>query len=291
MTNIHAFPCRCQPLPSGDVPGGRSPYNPSMPNKRIVLLAVLLAAASLPAAAQPVGVLIEGSWWRTGPTGTVQVSGLPTVPGVPGSLSIDLEGDLHVGKRSTFPAGVRLLRKSWRIEAEYLDTSWSADAVLTRDVVFQGVTYRASELVSSNAKLRDISGGFRFELPLSPYASVGLGVDADALRTEAAIRAVTSGVSAADTRNFVVPTGVVAVNVHDSSRHFWIDLKAGYVSYQGSRAEKGRAELGWAISQNVGLKVGWRLLDVTYVKERGAAPEDRVKVRLDGYTAGLFVAF
>lgn len=254
---------------------------------------LLLAAAllAIPAAAQPAGILVEGSWWRTGPTGTVQVSGLSVAPGTPASLTVDLEGDLAIGRRSTFPVGARFLGKTWRLEAEYLDTSWSADAVLSREIVFQGVTYHVAEPISSTAKLRDLSGGVRYELPLGAYASFGIGVDADAIRTEATISAPARAVTATDTRSFVVPTGVAALNIHDSTRQFWIDLKAGYISYQDSRAEKARAEAGWAISKNVGLKVGWRLLDVTYVKDRGTAPEDRVKVRLDGYTAGLFLAF
>src|SRR5512140_2345257 len=255
-TNIHAF----EPPRQEEYASPRLPYNPGMPKTRFLLagLAALALFAALPAAAQPAGLLLEGSWWRTGPTGTVQVSGLPSLPGSPSTLQIDLESDLHVPKKSPLPVGARFLGETWRLEAEYLDTTWSADAVLTRDIVFQGVTYHASEPVSSSAKIRDLSGGFRFEIPLSPYASVGLGIDADALKTEASITDTTLHVGATDMRSFVVPTGVVAVNVHDSTRHFWIDLKAGYISYQGSRAEKGRAELGWAITQNVGLKVGWR---------------------------------
>lgn len=275
--------------------GRGGPYNRRMIRTRALLAAVLLALAALPAAAQPIGVLLEGSYWRTGPTGQVQVVGTTggAIGGAASTLSFDLEQDLHVGKKGVFPLGARVLRKSWRLEAEYLDTSWSSDAVLTREFVFQGVTYHASDAVSAAAKLRDISGSFRYEVPFSPYASAGVGVDADYLRTEATLAVPARGASAtaADTRSFVLPTGTVAVNFHDSTRHIWVDLKAGYISYHGSRAEKGRAELGWAITENVGLRVGWRLLDVTYVKERDSAPEDRVKVRLDGYNAGLFLAF
>ena len=261
-----------------------------MPKTRIPLLALLLLAA-LPAPAQPVGFLSEASWWPTGPTGSVQVSGLTSPSGGSESIVVDLESDLHFGKRNIFPLGVRFLRPSWRLEAEYLDTTWSADSLLTRDFIYQGVTYHAGDIVASAAKMRDISGGFRFELPLGPYASVGAGVDADALRIEAAITDVTQSVSASDTRNLVVPTGAASLNVHDSTRRFWVDVKAGYVSYQGSKAQKGRVELGWGLSSSVGLKLGWRLLEVTYLKDRGAAPEDRVTVRLDGYTAGLFANF
>lgn len=261
-----------------------------MKRLHLLLAAVTLALAPL-AAAQPAGIHLEANWWKTGPTGTVQVSGLATTPGVASSISIDLEDDLGVEERNTFPLGVKFLGKSWRMEAEYLDTDFSAEAVLTREVVFQGVTYQASERVASTASLRDISGGLRFEIPMGPYASLGVGADADYLTTEATITAVTRGVTATDERSFVLPTGVVALNLHDSTRQIFLDVKVGYISYQGSRAEKARVEAGWAITKNMGLKAGWRLLDVRYVKDRDTAPEDRVSVRLSGFTAGLFLAF
>lgn len=260
---------------------------------RLAPFSILVFALCLSrgAAAQPYGVMLEGNYFFSEPSGQIQLVGSP-LPGPVGGPSIfDIQQDLGFTRKGTIPFGVRLIRKGVRLEGEYLQWNQTAGSVLTRAFVFQGVTYLANEAISSELRFRDISGSLRYEFQLGGYATLGAGLDIDALKAEGTISAVTRNVSASDSRNFIVPTGTVGLNFHDGARHVFLDIKASYITYQGSKAQKGRVELGWAITENAGLKAGWRTLDVTYVKEHEPVVEDRIHVKLDGFYGGVFLVF
>ena len=243
------------------------------------------------AIAQPLGVMLEGNYFQADPSGQIQLLGNISSGVTLLSPEIDLKDDLGFTKKGIIPLGIRFLKKGFRIEGEYFQFNQTADTVLTRAVVFQGVTYAVTDRVTSELKFRDISGSIRYEAPVSPYMSFGAGIDVDGVKAEGTITDVTRTVSATDSRNFIIPTGTLALNLHDSARHIFIDIKASYISYQDSKAQKGRIEVGWAVTENIGIKAGWRVLDVLYVKTRDAQPEDRVHIKLDGFFGGAFLVF
>ncbi|MEO6324476.1 MAG: hypothetical protein ABIT01_16615 [Thermoanaerobaculia bacterium] len=253
----------------------------------------VLAGLSLSrgAVSQPLGFMLEGNYFHTDPSGQIQLLGDIGAGVTLLSPEIDLKDDLGFTKKGVIPFGVRLLGKTTRFELEYLTMNQSVDTVLTRAVVFQGINYAVTDLVASELRFRDISGSIRYESQVSPYMSVGAGIDIDGVRAEGTITDVTRSVTASETRNFIIPTGTLAVNLHDAARHIFVDVKASYISYQDSKAKKGRIEVGWAITENIGIKAGWRLLDVTYVKTRDALPDDRLHIKLDGYYGGVFLVF
>jgi hypothetical protein len=261
---------------------------------RLVCVSLLFVAAlsfCRSASAQPLGVMLEGNYFQADPSGQIQLLGNIGSGATLLSPEIDIKGDLGFTKKSTIPFGIRILGKKMRIEGEYFQFNQTADAVLTRTVVFQGITYPVTDQVTSELRFRDISASIRYEVPVSPYMSFGLGIDADGVKAEGTITDVTHAASATGTRNFIIPTGTLALNLHDSARHIFIDAKASYVTYQGSKAKKGRIELGWAVTESIGIKAGWRMLDVMYVKTRDALPDDSVHIKLDGFFGGVFLVF
>jgi hypothetical protein len=255
-----------------------------------LLLAACLALCGA-AGAQPLGVMLEGNYFQADTSGQIQLFGSLGSGVTLASPEIDLKDDLGFTKKAVIPFGIRLLSKAYRIEGEYFQSNQTADTVLTRAVVFQGVTYNVTDRVTSELRFRDISGSIRYEAPVSAYMSFGAGIDVDGVKTEGTITDVTRSVSATDARNFIIPTGTLALNLHDSARHVFIDVKASYISYQDSKAQKARIEVGWAVTENIGIKAGWRALDVTYVKTRDGLPDDRVHVKLDGFFGGAFLVF
>lgn len=252
---------------------------------------LLLAVSSRGAAAQPLGIFLEGTIMHGRPTGNFQLTGLASPSAGNSTTSIDLEADLALGTRTMIPFGARFLTKRFRIEAEYLQSTLSGDAILPGDILFQGVSFHAGDHVGTTLKLRDISASVRFDLFSGPYSDIGVGADLDAFRYSIALEDPVLGLTPTDVKNIYAPVPHVGLSLHDATRAFWLDAKFGYIKISGSKAQKWRIESGYKITQGFGVTAGWRSFSGLWLKDRSPAPDDHIQMKLQQYYAGLFVSF
>ena len=261
--------------------------------------AACLAALSSagPVLAQPVGYLIEASWFQTPPKGSFQLmASNPAPAGATASfITIDPEADLGIGKKSLFPVGIRMIRPGYRLEVEYLapgSTTFSSDTVAPRAFAFQSATFLAGEAIHSEVKVRDWSGHMRYDIWSGPYTSLGAGIDVDYFTfSPTVVSLATPGKFASDSKNVTVATATIALNFHDAASHLFVDGKYSYMSYSGTKCVKVRAEAGYAIVEGIGIKGGWRSTRVEYASDNSPFPEERFDIKLEGFYAGVFLNF
>lgn len=225
------------------------------------------------------------------PSGNFQLTGLGAPYTGTATTSIDIQDDLAIGTRTMIPFGARFLWKRFRIEGEYLQSTFSGDAILPRDILFQAVTFPAGDHVGTTLKLRDISGSLRYDLFSGVYTALGIGADLDVIRYSVDLADPAAGMYASDVRNIYAPVPHVAFNFHDGARNFWMDVKFGYIKVQGSKAQKWRVESGYKVTPNLGATGGWRSFSGLWFKDRAPAPDDHIQLKLDEYYAGIFICF
>jgi hypothetical protein len=236
--------------------------------------------------------MLEGAYMlHVRPTGNFQLTGLSGPYTGTATTSIDVEADLAIGTRTVIPFGARFHAKRFRIEAEYLQSTFSGDAILPRDILFQAVTLPAGDHVGTTLKLRDVSGSFRFELFSGAYSSLGIGADLDVFRYSVALADPARGLYPSDVKNIYAPVPHVGLSFFDGSRAFWLDVKFGYIKARGSKAQKWRIESGYKVAQNFGVTGGWRSFSGLWFDDRAPAPDDHIQLKLEQFYAGLFISF
>lgn len=236
--------------------------------------------------------MLEGAYMlKERPTGNFQFTGLAVPYTGAATTSIDLEDDLALGTRTIIPFGARFHTTRFRIEGEYFQSTFSGDAILPRDILFQTVTFHAGNHVGTTLKLRDISAHVRYELIAGAYSSLGIGADLDVIRTSIALVAPDQSLSASNVKQVLAPTPTVGLSFYDGSRAFWVDVKFGYIKLSGSKAQKWRIESGYKVQQNIGVTAGWRSFSGLWFSDRTPAPDDHIQLKYQQFYAGLFICF
>jgi hypothetical protein len=203
--------------------------------------------------------------WNPTPTITFSSDRLAAI-----GTTIDGVSDLGI-TRTKFPEAkfvLRLARKH-KIRAEYVPVKYSAEAMLTRTIRFQGVDYQVGVMVTSSLDWKAYRVGYEYDL-LSRSEGF-LGVVAELKYTNMAaslssplVSAGVSNVKAPVPALGVIARGYVARNISFTAEvtgfklpeNWWRDRRGSYFDldlYATANA-----------SNNFGVQAGYRSLDVTY---------------------------
>ncbi len=259
----------------------------------VLIGGALLAARS--AAAQPSsgGVVGEtyhvellGGLWNPTPSLVVASEQLG-IPGTP----IDLVADLGVARERfrEFRFVGRLARKH-KLRVQYLPVRYAAEAVLARDLVFNGVRYRLGVPVSAGLTWRTWRLGYEYDVVArerwlaglileAKYTDVEMRLDsplaAEFARARGPIPALGGLVRAYPVSNAALTLELTAFRVpeqlDDDIRGQYVDLDVyGTLNF----------------SQNFGLQLGYRSIDVSYLVDR-----DSGDLSLKGFYYAAVVRF
>lgn len=266
------------------------------------LIAVVLTGAGLwsgPAAAQSLEdrYWIELGGYFPSVDSSIQVSSDNTV-----GTDVDFEKDLHLDDHQTLPsfaAGARIGR-NWRVTAEYYSLDRKRTANISRNIVFDEVTYPVNGEVSSkfNADIYRFTAGWSFLHKDNYELGVALGFHGTEFEAKLEGNGTVNGVPGQfESRRRKVfaplPTigmyGTVQIVPHlELGGNFdWLSLKLG--AYDG-RLLNTEAKLTYRVMDHVGLGVGYR-----YVTYRVGVDKDdwtgRMKYQFHGPTVFVMAGF
>jgi len=238
-------------------------------------------AASLDAqtpSAETTAYEFSAAWVGVTPRGTVTTN----------SNTVDFLADLGMASlqsQARFHFTIRPSERK-RIFIEFLPYRFSGENIVERDFRFGGVTYKASERITSKASLKYVAAGFQYDFVHRQRVDAGiigavayLGLSADAVSTSA-------GNSEVD-RNIGFPLAGGAVRFSPVSRLPWLTIRAegkgmSFGSY-GHYVE-GAAGIGFRMASHFTLESGYRMVDGDgHQGTRGA------KFRLNGPFIGIRV--
>lgn len=219
----------------------------------IALLAGLsLSATSFSAQADFVGLQIGGGGWNHDPSGDFRYnSGTSTI-------SADLDTDLHLGTKSegyfyiTLEHPVPLL-PNVRLMSTKLENSGSG--LLSQSIVFNGVTYTASENVSSTLNLNQTDVTLYWEL-LDNVVSFDFGLNFKNIDGEATLIGDVTGTTNA-TFSQIIPMGYLMLGV-SPMEGLLISAETSVVKYSGSTISDFTAKVSYTTSFLLGVEAGYR---------------------------------
>jgi opacity protein-like surface antigen len=230
--------------------------------------ALTLAGMAAPAAAQALDdrYWLEVSAYRP----SIDTSLAISRPGSPGT-DVDLENDLGLSDSDTLPAvyaGARLWDR-WTITAEYYALNRDASRTLTRDIVFDGVTYPATAQVDSELKsdVYRLTVGYAFWR--SDRAEVGAAIGLHATSFDVGLRSNFSAggggatTTTARSEDFLAPLPTVGLyGTYQATPKITLAGRVDYLSltvgdYSGSLLNA-QASASYAVTSNIALGAAYR---------------------------------
>ena len=238
-----------------------------------VLACTAIAIAGLaatPAAAQGVNdkYWIELSGFRASPDTKVTLSR----PGQPGT-KFDMESDLGLDSHEFLPglyAGVRLGER-WLITGEYYGLDRNGSKTLTRDIVFDGVTYPANVQIDSKFRSNVYRASVGYSFIRNEHGEVGADIGLHATNFKIDLngqgRLGGPGLTAQNSdRSFTAPAPTlgaygayeIAPKVTLNGRVDWLSLKVG--DYDGSILNA-QASVAYNVTDMIAAGIGYRYVD------------------------------
>lgn len=226
--------------------------------------------AATPAAAQGVNdkYWIELSGFRASPDTKVTLSR----PGQPGT-KLDMESDLGLNSHEFLPGiygGVRLGER-WLITGEYYGLDRNGSRLLSRDIVFDGVTYPTNVQVDSKfrSNIYRASVGYSFVKNDKGELGADIGLHATNFKIDIKGQGAAGGPGLTlqnRERSFTAPLptlglyGVyeIAPKVSVNGRVDWLSLKLG--DYDGGILNA-QASVAYNFTDLIAVGGGWRYVD------------------------------
>jgi hypothetical protein len=193
-------------------------------------------------------------------------------PGSPGTV-LDFENDLGLNKHEVLPdvvVGARFLKR-WSVVGEFFPLDRNGSRTVTRDLVFDGVTYPRS--VSIDSQLRSdvyrVSVGYNFVQTPRAELGVSLGLHATDFKVELDGDALTASGSTgrqAHAKNFLAPLPTVGVvGAYEVAPRVILSARADYMSlkykdYDGSILNA-QASIGYRLTDHLEIGAAYRYVD------------------------------
>ena len=219
----------------------------------IALLAGLtLSAASFSAQADFIGVQVGGGAWKHNPSGDLRYKSGSS------SVSADLDTDLHLTTETEGYGYIVIehpvpLLPNVRLMSTKLENSGSG--LLSQSIVFNNVTYTASENVASTLNLNQIDLTLYWEL-LDNVVSLDFGFNFKNLDGEAKLVGDTTG-STSGSFSATIPMLYLMAGVSPMEGLF-IGAEGSVVKYSGSTISDFTAKVSYTTSFLLGVEGGYR---------------------------------
>ena len=275
-----------------------SSVTPKSARKLIAALYLLIALVALPLLhAQAQGGdkedldaykwRVTGMWWYSHPGGSVRVAA--------DKVAFDLDKDFRFGDYSTFSGAL-----DWHFKRKHHFTFnaspvySSSSATLTRDITFQGVTYRLGTTVSSEFDSLAFAPGYQWDFIRRRQGYLALAAALNLLDSSAKLTGTGSinDVSATRTAagSVLAPLPILGGKgrwypIHDSSR-FSVDGSFSgmyFFGYGNFIYAVGAAQV--AIHRNLNLKAGYQL--GTRLSVQGTNDHIGLRITQKGPVVGL----
>jgi hypothetical protein len=202
--------------------------------------------------------------WNPTPAITISSDHLSLV-----GSTIDAVADLGIAQVK-FPEASFVLRfaKKHKIRAQYIPLKYSAEAVLTRTVRFQGVDYQVGVPVTSSLEWKAYRVGYEYDVVYRDGGFLGIVAELKYADVKASLASpVVSGAAVARApvpalgaiarvyvaRNFSLTAEATGFKLPES---WWPGRRARYVDLDAYASAN--------FSDNVGAQAGYRSLDVMY---------------------------
>jgi len=196
------------------------------------------------------------------------------VGSTPGT-TVRFEDELGLAARKTLPwfaAGARL-GQDWRVELEYFSLRRDGTNTISRDITWSGTTYPASATLSTlfDSDILRLSAGWSFLRTEQTEIGAVLGLHTTRFRIKLGAQAAVGGATAgaqAEAREATVPLPTLGLyGRHDFARDWSVQGRADYFTlsygdYSGGLLNV-MAGLGYSISDNAGVALGYRYVDYT----------------------------
>jgi hypothetical protein len=231
-------------------------------------------------------VELLGGLWNPTPS-LVVTSAQLGIPGTP----IDLVADLGVARERfrEFRFVGRLARKH-KLRVHYLPIRYSAETVLTRDLVFNGVRYRLGVPVNAGLTWRTWRVGYEYDVATRDRWFAGFILEAKYTDVEMRLDSPLAEEFARARGPIPAVGGIVRV-YPASNAALTLELTGFKVPEQIDVDTRGQyldADLYGTInfSRNFGLQIGYRSIDVSYLVE-----QDSGDLALKGFYYAAVVRF
>ena len=227
------------------------------------------AASAQPAVGDRYNIEAAAGWWNPSPEVVVSSESL----GIPGS-DIDLAGDLGV-EQKRIPELRLVLRPATKhkFRFNYLPIKYSAEAVVQREFVFNGLRYRIGLPVNTTADLTTYRFGYEYDFFYRSRGFLGVLLDVKYTNVDVQLDSpigseFTSQVAPIPTigivgRGYIVPnvsiTGEVSFFKVPENLAEQLEAEGRYLDYDFYGT--------FNFNRNVGAQVGVRSIDVSYKQD------------------------
>jgi outer membrane protein len=248
---------------------------------------LLMAGSAFAPSAFALEVGVRGMYWGSTISGDIQT----VTNGVPGT-DLDVKSDLGMEDENVFNGEVFLKVGHFTFRVAYTPLKFTGSAVLSKPIVFDGVTFPAGIPVSTKLETKMIDGDVQWDF-LNPdlgVVSMNLGVflrlkyvDGSA---EVASNNTVFPVSATQDFRLPIPEVGVAAGFGILKDIVRVDARACGMAYSGNHLYEGDAFLSVIPFPFLRLQGGYRFIDLK-------ADEDdfRGTLKIKGPYAGIQVAF
>jgi hypothetical protein len=211
-------------------------------------------------------------------------------PGVPGTR-IDLRRDVGVTDQG-FPA----LQLTWRpglrhkLRLQYIPIRFDSTAILPRDLLFNGVTYRATLPVTARLDWTTYRFGYEYDFIVRRRMTAGFIAEVKHTRVRAALR--TASADEVSRQAMPVPAAGGIVRVYPAAR-FSLTGEATFFGvpdrpdgHFGGHIADIDVSAVWSVTEHLGAQFGFRSIDIHHLGEWNTAT-----VTLKGVYAGAVVRY
>jgi hypothetical protein len=247
--------------------------------KRIFLLSICCLSffgSILPVSAFELGV--RGYYWFPKLSGEIRADSAGVI-----GTDLDLKDDLDMDSKSYPVIEVFSGIGKHHLSLSFYHLDYDGDAVLTKDVYFNGELFHANENVVSNLKYDNYDVMYRYDLiDLENFlagGSLGLVARMMVFDGSASIASATTTTK----ENFTAPIPMVGVNFHVGLLKDLIEARVlvSGIGYRDNTAFDGQAEISLTPFPFLDIHGGYRFLKIDV---------DQDDVKLDFDNSGLYVA-
>ncbi len=254
--------------------------------RRVALIPVALALSAIaaPAFALPgVEAGVRGYYWLPDLSGKVQTF-TPPVTGT----QFDVKDDLGVEDENFFAGEAFVRFGRVHLRAGYTPVSYDGSKTLTRQIVFNGVTFNVGDHVVSSLDAKMLDGDVQIDLlrPDAIAASFNLGVIVKVKYVDGSVELTSAGAS--ETRNFKAPLPMagLAAGVGAFKNLLRADARVTGIAYSGNHMYEADVYASIAPFPFFRIQGGYRYIDLKVDKDDIVA-----ELKLKGPYAGAQVSF
>jgi hypothetical protein len=249
---------------------------------------VLLMAGSVYApSAFALGAGVRGLYWGSTISGNVQT----VTNGVPGT-DLDVKSDLGMNDENIFSGEVFLKTGNFTFRVAYTPLKFTGSTVLSKPIVFDGITFPAGIPVSTKLETKMIDGDIQWDF-LNPdlgVASMNLGVFLR-LKYVDGLAEISSNnnvfpISATQDFRLPIPEVGVAAGVGFLKDIVRADARVCGMAYSGNHLYEGDAFLSVIPFPFLRLQGGYRFIDL-----KADENDFQGKLKIKGPYAGIQVSF